>query len=199
MPAAARIPAEACRMRNPRIQIESRRCLLRPFIADDLDWLADLIADREVNRFLWDDVRSRADSRRTAEAMISLGLVRLHFGHWAIQDKNTGAILGWTALGKLRPWSGLSDEIAVDYVLRRACWGLGFATEAAGRLVRHAFEVLSLERVMAVIDARNTASKRVLEKIGMCFVTSDSVAGRDLQYFRIDAPATTGATERAAP
>ena len=175
-------------MRKQRIQMESRRCLLRPFIADDLDWLTDLVADREVNRFLWDDVESREEAGGIAEAMISLDLVRFQFGHWAIQDKNTGVILGWTALGKLRPWTGLWDEIAVSYALRRASWGQGFATEAAGHLVRYALQVQSLERVMAVIDARNTASKRVLEKIGMYLVISDSVGGRCLQYFRIDAP-----------
>jgi RimJ/RimL family protein N-acetyltransferase len=92
------------------------------------------VADREVNRFLWDDVESRDDAGRIAEEIISLDLRRFQFGHWAIQDKNTGAFLGWTALGKLRSWSGPSDEIAVSYALRRASWGQGFATEAAGHL-----------------------------------------------------------------
>lgn len=155
--------SESESMRNQRIHMESRRCLLRPFVADDLDWLTDLVADQEVNRFEWDGVDSREQARRAAEAMIFLDSQRFQFGHWAIQDKNTGAVLGWTALGKLRPWSGLSDEIAVSYVLRRVSWGHGFATEAAGRLVRYAFGIPCLERVMAVIDARNTASKRVLE------------------------------------
>jgi RimJ/RimL family protein N-acetyltransferase len=165
-------------MRKQRVQMESRRSLLRPFIADDLDWLTDLVADREVNRFLWDDVESREKAGRIAEEIISLDLRRFQFGHWAIQDKNTGAFLGWTALGKLCSWSGPSDEIAVSYALRRASWGQGFATEAAGHLVCYAFEVTCLERVMAVVDARNTASKRVLEKIGMYLVISDSVDGR---------------------
>jgi RimJ/RimL family protein N-acetyltransferase len=146
------------------------------------------VADREVNRFLWDDVESREKAGRIAEEIISLDLRRFQFGHWAIQDKNTGAFLGWTALGKLCSWSGPSDEIAVSYALRRASWGQGFATEAAGHLVRYALQNQSLERVMAVVDARNTASKRVLEKIGMHLVVSDSVDGRCLQYFRIDAP-----------
>ena len=174
--------------RKYRIQMETRRCLLRPFIEDDLDWLTDLLVDREVNHFLWDGVKSRDEAKRTAEGMIFLDLNRLQFGHWAIQDKSTGVIHGWTALGNLRPWSGPSDEIAVSYVLRRASWGQGLATETAGFLVRHAFEVHGLDTIMAVIVAGNIASKRVLEKIGMHFVQSSNEAdGTTLEYFRINA------------
>lgn len=96
--------------------------------------------------------------------------MKSHFGHWAIQDKSTGAIHGWTELSKLRPWSGRSDEIALSYVLRRASWGQGIATDAAGRLLRCAFEVQRLERAMAVIMAANRRSERVLKKLGMRFV-----------------------------
>jgi len=91
-------------------------------------------------------------------------------------------------LSKLEPWSGPSDEIAISYVLRRASWGQGIATEAARRLLRHAFEVLRLDPVMAVIMADNAASRRVLEKLGMRAIkTADTLDGRKLQYFQIDA------------
>lgn len=118
-------------------------------------------------------------------------LHQCHFGHWAIHDKAAPIVHGWVELSKLRPWSGPSDEIAISYVLGRASWGRGIATEAARRLLRHAFEVNRLDRVMAVIVADNAASRRVLEKLGMHGVKkADSVDGRKLQYFRIDAPAT---------
>jgi RimJ/RimL family protein N-acetyltransferase len=173
-------------MTKMRIPLESRRCLLRPFIADDLDWLTDLFADREVSRFLWECTESLDKARRDAEAIIFVDLHSRPFGHWAIQDKNSGVIHGWTELSKLRPWSGPSDEIAVSYVLRRSSWGQGFATEAADRLVQYAFERIGLRRVMAVIIAGNTASRHVLEKIGMHFQSSGSFDGKQLQYFRID-------------
>jgi RimJ/RimL family protein N-acetyltransferase len=140
------------------------------------------------------DVSTAEQARRAAEAIVYLDLHKSHFGHWAIQDKESGAIHGWTDLSKLHPWWGPSDEIALSYVLRPASWGRGIATEAAGRLLRHAFEVQGLETVMAVTMAGNTASKRVLEKLGMRKVkTVNSVKGKKLQYFRIDAPIGSGA------
>ena len=46
-------------------------------------------------------------------------------------------------------------------------WGKGYATEAARRIVRHAFEELKLNRVYAHHMVRNPASGKVLEKLGM--------------------------------
>ena len=120
-----------------------------------------------MNRFLWDGALAEKRAKRCAEAIVFLDLMKYHFGRWAIQDKTTGVIHGWTELSKLERWSGPSDEIALSYVLGVKSWGRGIATEAAGRLLRHAFEALGLDIVMAVTIADNTRSKRVLEKLGM--------------------------------
>ncbi len=46
-------------------------------------------------------------------------------------------------------------------------WGKGFATEAAGAVVAFGFETQRLHRILAHYFCGNTASHRVLEKIGM--------------------------------
>jgi len=178
--------------RKYRIELETERFRLRPLRDEDVDWINGLCMDPDVNRFLWECCTSVEKARRTAEAIVYLDLNKYHFGHWAIQDKQTGVIHGWTELGKLRPWCGPSDEIALSYVLRRASWGQGIATEAAGRLLQHGLEVNELDRVMAVIMAANAASRRVLEKLGMRPIqTATSHDGKDLQYFIIEAPHTS--------
>jgi RimJ/RimL family protein N-acetyltransferase len=173
-----------------RINLETPRLLLRPLVTDDLDWIAALCLDPDVNRFLWDCAATLEQARRVAEAIVYLDLHKCHFGHWAIQDRNSSVIHGWVELGKLRPWSGPSDEIALSYVLRRESWGQGIATEASGRLLRYAFATHDLDRVMAVTMNGNRASKRVLAKLGMRAIkTTRTAQGKRLQYFQIDAPA----------
>ncbi|KAL5211159.1 hypothetical protein ABZP36_006782 [Zizania latifolia] len=55
----------------------------------------------------------------------------------------------------------------LGYVLARAHWGKGVATAAVKRVVATVFaEVEGLERVEALVDVRNAASQRVLEKAG---------------------------------
>ena len=56
--------------------------------------------------------------------------------------------------------------LTIGYCLDDAAWGQGFATEAADALLHWAFDTLDLNRVQAETDTRNTASGRVLEKLG---------------------------------
>jgi RimJ/RimL family protein N-acetyltransferase len=55
----------------------------------------------------------------------------------------------------------------IGYILARACWGQGYATEAARALLYFGFAHCGLHRIWATCDPRNVASAHVLEKIGM--------------------------------
>ena len=59
------------------------------------------------------------------------------------------------------------DEGELGWLLLGDCHGLGYATEAALALKEFAFDTLGLSKIFARCDARNTASRRVMEKIGM--------------------------------
>jgi ribosomal-protein-alanine N-acetyltransferase len=55
----------------------------------------------------------------------------------------------------------------LGYWLARPAWGHGFATEAAQAVVDFGFRELGLARVYAQVLAGNSASLRVLDKLGM--------------------------------
>lgn len=55
----------------------------------------------------------------------------------------------------------------IGYWIGREHWGQGFATEAAGALLDHAFESLDIERVQAIHFAMNKASEGVIKKLGL--------------------------------
>jgi RimJ/RimL family protein N-acetyltransferase len=57
----------------------------------------------------------------------------------------------------------------IGYFLHPDWWGQGFGTEISTALLRFGFQKLHLHRLLATCDPRNTASKRVLEKIGMVY------------------------------
>ncbi len=83
---------------------------------------------------------------------------------------------GWPSTSRRtrRSWAGAAcpewnpdfRSAALTYCLHEAAWGHGYATEAAGALLRWAFDTLDLNRVQAEADTRNAASARVLEKLG---------------------------------
>ncbi|MGD2148853.1 MAG: GNAT family N-acetyltransferase [Anaerolineae bacterium] len=61
------------------------------------------------------------------------------------------------------------QEIELIYVLARAVWGKGYATEVGRALVRYAFEERGIDRLIALIEPENVASERVAVKVGMRF------------------------------
>jgi RimJ/RimL family protein N-acetyltransferase len=60
-----------------------------------------------------------------------------------------------------------SREAHLGYILHPGFWGRGYMPEAARAVLKFGFEELGLHRIYAECHPRNTASARVMEKIGM--------------------------------
>jgi ribosomal-protein-alanine N-acetyltransferase len=90
------------------------------------------------------------------------------FGLWAVTEKDGGEVIGYCGLSSF-PDVGGQPETEIGYRLARPFWGRGLATEAAGAVRDYAFGTLNLSRLIALIDARNTASIRVAEKTGFSY------------------------------
>jgi ribosomal-protein-alanine N-acetyltransferase len=74
---------------------------------------------------------------------------------------------------------GVFQNAYLGYWISPEVGGRGFATEAVRQAVAAAFRTLALHRVQAAVIPRNTASVRVLEKVGF------REEGLALRYLRI--------------
>jgi RimJ/RimL family protein N-acetyltransferase len=83
---------------------------------------------------------------------------------FGISMQNTGELIGTVVL---RDIDTEHNQAELSLWLDRQWWGHGYATEAAGAVVRFGFEQLGLNRIYGHHMVRNPASGRVLEKIGM--------------------------------
>ena len=61
---------------------------------------------------------------------------------------------------------GVTHSATLGYSVDASAQGAGIATEAAGAVVRHAFETLGLHRVQTSYQPTNERSGRVLRKLG---------------------------------
>lgn len=159
------------------LNLETERLLLRPLAESDLDIAIAILADPEVMWFVVEPTPPETVTEQMPTFVRRGGGGCI--GIWCVVEKATGDKLGTGILLPLpieeedTDWSlvggpGLPDrEIEVGYLLKKSAWGKGYATEIAGRLLRFAFEETPLEEVVAVIDDRNEASRRVLKKCGM--------------------------------
>ena len=85
----------------------------------------------------------------------------------------------------LIPLDTKGPEIEIGWRLRPAFWGCGYATEAASAVLRHGFDDLGLDGVMADISVANTASIGVAERIGLHRRGSKATADRDLVRYAL--------------
>jgi RimJ/RimL family protein N-acetyltransferase len=143
--------------------LHTSRLLLRPFTPTDTDAIYALQSNPRVLRY-WDSPpwkeRARADRFiAVCKQMEQEGAgVRL-----AVDRAADRVFIGWCCLVQVNPDY---RSATLGYCLDEAAWGHGFATEAAAALLQWAFHALDLNRVHAQTDTRNTASSRVLEKLG---------------------------------
>jgi starvation-inducible DNA-binding protein len=144
---------------------ETDRMLLRPYTLADFATFHDLHSRPDVARYLPWETRDESASRAALDRHQSLRLEQDGDGvTLAGFDKAGGRLVGEFVLF-LRSVEHRGGEIG--YVLHPDFSGRGLATEGARHLLELAFEVLGLRRVVARLDARNTASAAVLTRLGM--------------------------------
>lgn len=153
-------------MLKPAYPITTPRLTLRPFTPADLDDLHAYESRPDVTRYLYWDPRDRDATRTFLDKKITR--TELHDEgdalDLAITHPHTGALVG----NCLLLWTSKAHRQGeIGYILNPAHHGHGYATEAAREMLRLGFDGLNLHRITGRLDARNTASARVLEKLGM--------------------------------
>lgn len=160
--------------------LETERLVLRRFTEGDLENLLDLDSDPEVMRFLNGGVPT---PRHIIENEILPRFLHYSggcggFGFWASIEKATAGFLGWCSFRPVKATT--TDEVELGFRLRRAAWGMGYATEGSRALVGKGFTELGVQRVVATTYQDNLASRRVLEKVGLRLVRRYRITREDL-------------------
>ena len=123
-------------------------------------------ADAEVARYLYQGPLSPEETRDLLARKIASSSWTSE-GDWlgaAVVERESGITVGDVALC----WTSERDRTAeIGFTFDPHHQGKGFATEAARAMVDWAFGTAGLHRVIGRTEARNTASSRVLEKLGM--------------------------------
>jgi RimJ/RimL family protein N-acetyltransferase len=147
------------------LPIETSRLRLRPFVPGDLAALYAVQSHAEVHRWLYSEPRSEEELRGTIERRIARVRDAPETGvALVVELAATGEFLGDVTL-TVEPPEQRQGEIG--FIFHPEHQGRGYATEASAAVLALAFGTYDLHRVYGRLEARNLASARVLEKLGM--------------------------------
>jgi len=149
------------------MRLETERLELRSVTPADAALLQELYSNPEVRRYLpprphpmtLDEARELVERRMEREA-------ERGFAALLISLKNTGEFVGSGGVQVVKDTS----DVEIAYHFLPSAWGKGYATEAATAVLEFAFNKVGLEEIVGVAYSDNTASLKVLEKIGMRYV-----------------------------
>ena len=147
--------------------LETPRLLLRHLELDDLEELFALYRDPEIRRYFPDGTRTFDQTREELEWFLKGHPKFPELGLWATVEKRSGAFLGRCGL---LPWEiDGRHEVELAFLIDKARWSDGFATEVSHAIIDHARETLQIQRLICLITPGNAASVRVALKVGMSF------------------------------
>ncbi|GIP31632.1 GNAT family N-acetyltransferase [Paenibacillus sp. J2TS4] len=146
---------------------DTERLFLRPRTLADFEACLVMDQDTEVTKFIpgpWGNPEQHESFLyERIQKDFGPGL-----GYWSIFPKEKPTrFVGWILL---IPYDGIGPEIEIGWRLNRLAWGRGYATEAAQRVLEHAFETVGVDHVVADIHPENKPSMSVAAKIGLTFV-----------------------------
>jgi RimJ/RimL family protein N-acetyltransferase len=143
------------------LPIETARLRLRRLTPADLPDMHALDADPGLVRWLYDDPRSEEESRRALQRRLdrdpATGLTL------AVEIRDSGAFAGHVSLTV----DVVHKQGEIGFMFSPAHQGKGYATEAARAMLELGFGVYGLHRIVGRAEARNVASTRVMERLGM--------------------------------
>jgi RimJ/RimL family protein N-acetyltransferase len=181
--------------------LTTERLLLREFTTQDCHAVFAYQADPQYLRYSpWTQRRREHVERLVQECIRWQSEQPRSKFQLALVLRTTHQLIGTCGIRMAR---GHAQEAELGYELHPDHWGRGYATEAARHMLAFAFQTLHLQRVWAQCVAENTASMRVLERLGVrytqCLHQHTVMQNRwwDMLEYAIDRTAWQEQTETA--
>ncbi len=145
--------------------VPTSRLVLRDFVEEDWSAIYALSQQASVTRYqTWLRLSTVAEAQSWVHnAMYHNRLHPRQAYNLAVvyQDQ----VIGWIGWGQAT--NKAFGDYDFGYALVPAAWGRGFMTEALQAAINYMFETLDAHRIFGECASTNTASARVMEKVGM--------------------------------
>ena len=152
-------------------KLETERLILRTWRDTDREPFARMNADPVVMEF-FPACLSREESDEGVDR-VEKHFRERGFGLFAAELRAEHAFIGFIGLNVPRFVAHFTPCVEIGWRLAAAYWGQGLATEGARAVLRHGFDTLALDEIVAFTIPANLRSRRVMEKLGMTHDPAD--------------------------
>lgn len=160
--------------------LRTERLTLIPVLEHELSIFQMILTEPSVRRYLCDDKIFSLDQ---IEEMLNQSRNYFEaekFGLWLIRINGESEAIGFAGL-----WYFFDEnQPQLIYALLPEVLKKGYATEAAARILEYCFDELSYEYLVASCNQPNSASQRVIARLGMQKVEEKDIAGNAILFFR---------------
>ena len=165
-------------------EVRTERLLLRQWEDEDAEPLAAIYAQPE---FLEHMPALGLQGTRNQIERFRRGWRREGFSHWAVEELETGRLVGRLGLLRHHDWTPGGEPVEVGWVLDRAVWGRGLATEG-GRAALELWraELTADDEVISITTPANTRSLAVMRRLGLTYRGATHWHGHDVVWHAID-------------
>ncbi len=142
------------------------RLALRRLTESDAPMILALLNEPSFLEFIGDrKVRTLDDAQAYIRSGPMASYERVGFGLYHLALRHDGTPIGMCGLLK----RDTLPDVDVGFALFPTYWGHGYASESAAAVIDHGRSAFGLTRIVAVMNANNALSRRVLERLGFAF------------------------------
>ena len=150
------------------LQLETKQLILRPLKISDADAFFKMDANPNVHKYLWQKPVLTIDETIETIRSVHEQYLNQKIGRFAAVLKTTNEFIGWVGIKfNTDIVNNKTKFYDIGYRLDEPFWGKGFATEASFAWLDYGFTQMNIQNMEAAAHIDNTASNRILEKIGM--------------------------------
>ena len=143
--------------------LQTANLILRQIHLEDANEVFEIRSNPETMKFI---PRPLAETIEDAEKFITEcneSIANNDILNWAIATKEDNKLIGMIGFFRMQPENFRGE---IGYILNPDFHGKGIMKEAIDNVLKYGFEVLNFHSIEAVIDPRNNASERILQKTG---------------------------------
>lgn len=157
-----------CVLGEKMITIETKRLTIRSLTENDAKAVSFNSRQPSVAHFLSDMILSNTKAAKEWIALVGDRSNTVEpFQALAIESRENSIVVGLVGIA---PKKELQNEVEIIYLISDEYQNRGYATEAVKAVIWWSFEEIELEFLSAIIKPDNTASKKVVEKLGFAYI-----------------------------